>query len=59
MNINVGENFSVNIDTVDQKVELGYKNQPIFSESIPQVEQQGRSFFYEYRPSNYTTFFMD
>jgi hypothetical protein len=45
MNINVGENFSVNIDTVDQKVELDYKNQPIFSESIPQAEQQGKNFF--------------
>ncbi len=45
MNINLGENFSVNIDTVDQKVELDYKNQPVFSESIPKAEQQTRTFF--------------
>ncbi len=44
MNINVGDNFSVDINTSNQTVEIDYKNQPIFSESIPQAEQQGKFF---------------
>ncbi len=56
MNINVGENFSVDINTSNQTVELEYKNQPIFSESIPQAEQQGKIFFMNIAPL--TQFFM-
>ncbi len=45
MNITIGDGFSAKINTSNQTVEIDYNNKPIINESIPEVEQQTRSFF--------------
>jgi hypothetical protein len=37
MNINIGDGFSANINTIDQKVEIDYKNIPIESASFSSI----------------------
>ncbi len=37
MNINIGDGFSANINTIDQKVEIDYQNVPIESASFSSI----------------------